>query len=89
LLANPYKPLYAVHLAHAFSGFQLPPEIALQPGVTEFRAGDHELMSAVFVGEAHPSKGDPDDLFTVRELVPGAKAAGPVEDTGCKLNWPA
>ena len=46
-------------------------------------------MSTVFVGEAHPPKGDPDNLFTVQELVPGAKAAGSVEDTGCKLQWPA
>jgi hypothetical protein len=34
-------------------------------------------------------EGDPDNLFTVRELMPGAKAAGPVADSGCKLQWPA
>jgi branched-chain amino acid transport system substrate-binding protein len=45
-------------------------------------------MSSVFVGEAHPPKGDPDNLFTVHEIVPGTKAAG-TEDTGCKLSWPA
>ena len=51
----------------------------LQPGAPEFRAGDHELMSTVFVGEAHPPQGDPDKMFTVRNPIPGEKAAGPVE----------
>jgi branched-chain amino acid transport system substrate-binding protein len=89
LIANQEKTLDAVKLAHALSGFKLPPEIALQPGLPEYRPGDHELMSTIFVGEAHPPKGDPDNLFTVQELVPSAKAAGPMEDTGCKLQWPA
>ena len=89
LIANQEKTLDSVRLAHALSGFKLPPEIALQPGLPEYRVGDHELMSTVFVGEAHPPKGDPDNLFTVHESVPGAKAAGSVEDTGCKLQWPA
>jgi branched-chain amino acid transport system substrate-binding protein len=65
------------------------PEIALQPGAPAFREGDHELMSTVFVGEAHPPKGDPDNMFTVRSPVPGEKAAGPAEATGCKIHWPA
>jgi len=25
----------------------------------------------------------------VKDLVPGAQAAGPVEETGCKMQWPA
>ena len=49
----------------------------------------HELMSTVFVGEAHPPQGDPDNMFSVRTLVPGEKAAGPAEATGCKIQWPA
>jgi branched-chain amino acid transport system substrate-binding protein len=89
LIANQEKTLDPVQLAHALSGFKLPPEIALQPGAPQYRAEDHELMSTVFVGEAHPPKGDPDKLFTVRELVPGEKVAGSPEDTGCKLKWPA
>jgi branched-chain amino acid transport system substrate-binding protein len=89
LIANQEKSLDAVKLARALSGFKLPPEVALQPGAPEFRAGDHELMSTVFVGEAHPPKGDPDNMFTVHELVPGTKAAGSVEETGCKVKWPA
>ncbi len=89
LIANQERTLDPVQLAHALSGFKLPPEIALQPGAAEYRAEDHELMSTVFVGEAHSPKGDPDNLFTVRELVPGARVAGSPEDTGCKLRWPA
>ena len=89
LIANQENTLDPVKLARALSGFKLPPEIALQPEVPEYRAGDHELMSTIFVGEAHSPKGGPDNLFTVEELAPGFKVAGPVEDTGCKLQWPA
>ncbi|MBV8766976.1 MAG: ABC transporter substrate-binding protein [Hyphomicrobiales bacterium] len=88
LVANEAKTLDAVRLAHALSDFKLPPEVALQPGTPSYRAGDHELMSSVFVGEAHAPQGDPDNMFTVQSLVPGEKAAGPVEETGCKVNWP-
>jgi len=88
-IANQEKTLDAVPLARALAGFKLPPEIALQPGQPQYRAGDHQLMSTVFVGEAHPAQGDPDNMFAVRSPVPGEKAAGPVEDTGCKIQWPA
>jgi branched-chain amino acid transport system substrate-binding protein len=88
-IAHQEKTLDAVPLARALSGFKLPPEIALQPGAPAFRAGDHELMSAVFVGEAHPPQGDPDNMFMVRNPMPGEKAAGPAEDTGCRIKWPA
>jgi len=88
LIANQEKTLDPIQLAHALSGFKLPPEIALQPGAPAYRSEDHELMSTVFVGEAHPPKGDPDNLFTVRDLLPGDKVAGSPEDTGCKLKWP-
>jgi len=89
VIANQEKTLDAPKLAKALSGFKLPPEIALQPGATEYRAGDHELMSTVFVGEAHPPQGDPDNMFSVKNPVPGEKAAGTVEATGCKIQWPA
>jgi branched-chain amino acid transport system substrate-binding protein len=89
LIANQEKTLDAPKLAHALSGFKLPPEVALQPGAPEYRAGDHELMSTVFVGEAHPPQGDPDNMFTIRNPVPGEKAAGPAEATGCKIQWPS
>jgi len=88
LIANQEKTLDAPKLAHALSGFKLPPEVALQPNAPSYRAGDHELMSTVFVGEAHPPQGDPDNMFTVKNPVAGEKAAGSVEDTGCKIQWP-
>lgn len=46
-------------------------------------------MPNIFVGEVHPSKSEPDDLFTVSALVPGDEAAGSVADTGCKMVAPA
>jgi branched-chain amino acid transport system substrate-binding protein len=89
LIANQEKTVDAPKLAAALSGFKLPPEVALQPGAPAYRAGDHELMSTVFVGEVHPPKGDPDKVFTLKNPVPGEKAAGSVEDTGCKMQPPA
>jgi branched-chain amino acid transport system substrate-binding protein len=89
IIASQEKTLDAPKLAKALSGFKLPPEIALQPGAPQYRAGDHELMSTVFVGEAHPPQGDPDNMFTIKNPVPGEKAAGTVEETGCKMQWPA
>jgi len=88
LLAAQEKSLDGVKLAKAMGGFKLPPEIAMQPGQPEYRAGDHQLTSSVFAGEAHRAQGDPDNMFSVRAIVPGEKAAGPVEETGCKLTWP-
>ena len=67
---------------------ELPPDVALQPGKVVYRAGDHELMPNIFVGDVHPAK-TTDDFFTVAELVPGAQASGSVADTGCKMTHPA
>jgi branched-chain amino acid transport system substrate-binding protein len=89
LAANQEKSLEAPKLARALEGFKLPPEVALMPNPAVYRAGDHQLMSDVFVGQAHAVKGNPDDLFEVTDVVPGEKAAGPVEVSGCKLTYPA
>ena len=89
LVANQEKSLEAPKLAKALEGFKLPPEVALMPNPAVYRAGDHQLMSDVFVGQAHGAKGNPDDLFEVTDVVPGEKAAGPVELSGCKLTYPA
>jgi branched-chain amino acid transport system substrate-binding protein len=62
--------------------------VALQSGQIAYRPGDHELMANIFVGEAHPPKAGPDDVFTTSVLVPGEKAAGTVADTGCHMNFP-
>jgi branched-chain amino acid transport system substrate-binding protein len=89
LVANQEKTLDAPKLAHALAGYKLPPEVALQPGTADYRAGDHQLMSTVFVGEAHPPQGDPDKMFTVKNPVPGEKASDSVEAGGCVIKWPA
>ena len=89
LVANQEKSLDGLKLAHAMDGFKLPPEVALQPGEPQYRAGDHQLMSSVFAGEAHASQGDPDNMFSVRAVVPGEQAAGSVADTGCHMSWPS
>ena len=60
----------------------------LQPGKVRYRAGDHELMPNIFVGEVHQRKSGADDVFTVNVLVPGEEAAGSVADTGCKMVQP-
>ena len=57
----------------------LPPEVALQTGKIMFREGDHQLMSGIFVGQVHPPQGDPANVFTVANVVPGEEADGPVE----------
>jgi branched-chain amino acid transport system substrate-binding protein len=89
LAAEKAKSLESVKLAHALEGLALPPEIALQPGDVFFRAGDHQLISTIFVGQVHPPRGGEYNVFTVAQQVPGAQAAGPVTETGCRLTYPS
>ena len=90
LAAEKAKSLEAVKMAHALSDMELPPEVSLSPNKVKYRAGDHQLMSDIFVGQVQPpGAGGPDDLFKVASVVPGEQAAGPAEATGCKSNWPA
>jgi branched-chain amino acid transport system substrate-binding protein len=89
LAAAKAKSLEGPKLAAALEDMELPPDVALQPGSVRYRAGDHELMANIFVGEIHPPKGDPNDIFTVAALVPGEQAAGSVADTGCKMQQPS
>ena len=88
IAAEKAKSLEAIKMARALEGEALPPEVALQPGKIAFRAGDHELMANIFVGQVHPPKGDPADIFTVAKMVPGEQAAGTVADTGCHMSFP-
>ena len=90
LVADREKTLDAVKLAHALGDLELPPEVRLQPNKCYYRAGDHQLMTSAFVGEAvSAGKDDPEDLFHVDTVVPGDKTSPPVADTGCALQWPA
>jgi branched-chain amino acid transport system substrate-binding protein len=89
LAAAKAKSLDGPKLAKALEDLELPPDVALQPGKVRYRAGDHELMPNIFVGQAHPPKSGPEDVFTVEALVPGETAAGSVAETGCKMEQPA
>ena len=88
LAAEKAKSLDGPKLAAALEDLELPPDVALQPGSVRYRAGDHELMPNIFVGEMHTPKSGADDVFTVATLVPGEEAAGPVAETGCKMVQP-
>jgi len=87
-LANQERSLDAVVLARALQGYALREDIALDPRRAFFRRDDHQLMSTILVGEAHPPLADPFDVFTVRALVEGEQAAGPGDSSGCRLAFP-
>jgi branched-chain amino acid transport system substrate-binding protein len=88
-IANQEKSLDAVALARALQGYALPPEIALAPDRSFLRAHDHQLMSPILVGEVHPPRGDPFDVFTTDGIVKGEEAAGPVDANECRLAFPS
>ncbi len=89
LAAEKAKSMAGPKLAAALEDMELPPDVALQPGKVSYRKGDHELMPNIFVGQAHPPEGNPDNVFTVEAMVPGEKAAGSVAVTGCKMVEPS
>jgi branched-chain amino acid transport system substrate-binding protein len=89
LAAASAKSLDAVAMAKALQGFELPPEIALSPNKAFYRAGQNQLIATLFVGNAQASGDTPDDLFHVTRVVDGADIAGTVEESGCKMAWPA
>ncbi len=91
LAAEKAKSLDPVKMAKAMQGLVLPPEIALMPNNPYYREGDNQLMPTLFVGHSQPAPkgGDPEDLFDVTQLVKGDEAALPVDQTGCKMTWPA
>src|ERR1022692_3505825 len=90
LVANHEKTLDAVKLAKALGNFELPADVKLQPNKCYYRAGDHQLMTSSFVGEAlSKPAGDPEDLFRVDHVIAGDKTAPPETATGCKVQWPA
>jgi branched-chain amino acid transport system substrate-binding protein len=81
--------LDAVAMAKALQGFALPPEIALMPNAPFYRAGQNQLIGSLYVGVAQASGDEPDDLFRITDVVRGADVAGAVEESGCKMTWPA
>ena len=89
LATNQAKSLEAVKMAKAMQGFKLPPEVALMPDGAFFREAQNQLIPNLFVGHAQSKGSDPEDLFDVTEVVKGLDAAGTLEETGCKMTWPA
>jgi branched-chain amino acid transport system substrate-binding protein len=89
LAAQQAKSLEAVKMAKAMQGFKLPPEVALMPDGAFFREGQNQLIPNLFVGNAQSKGSDPEDLFNVTEVAKGIDAAGTLEETGCKMTWPA
>jgi branched-chain amino acid transport system substrate-binding protein len=88
LAAAKANSLKAVDMAKALQDYHLPPEIALGPNPAFYRAGQNQLLASLFVGEAQAQGSAPDDLFKVTKVVDGAKAAGTLEESGCKMTWP-
>jgi branched-chain amino acid transport system substrate-binding protein len=90
LAAAEAKSLEAVKMAKAMQGFKLPPEVSLMPDGAFYRAAQNQLIPNLYVGNAQ-SKGadDPEDLFNVTQVAKGTDVAGTLEDTGCKMTWPA
>jgi branched-chain amino acid transport system substrate-binding protein len=89
LAANTAKSLDAVKMAKALQGLKLPPEVGLMPDQPYYRAGQNQLIPNLFVGHAQAQGSAPDDLFKVTEVIKGADVAGTLEETGCKMTWPA
>ena len=89
LAAAKANSLKALDMAKALQDFHLPPDIALGPNPAFYRAGQNQLIASLFVGNAQASGSAPDDLFKVASVVNGADVAGPLEESGCKMTWPA
>ena len=89
LAAEKAKSLDGLKMAMALGDLELPPDVSLMPGKIRYRAGDHQLMSNIYIGQMHPPEGHPDALYTIAATVTGEDAAGPVEGTGCKMVFPS
>ena len=89
LAAQQAKSLEPVKMAKAMQGFKLPPEVSLMPDGAFFRAAQNQLIPDLYVGQAQSKGSEPEDLFKVAEIIKGIDAAGTLEETGCKMTWPA
>ena len=88
-IANQEKSLDAVVLARALQGYTLPADIALDPNRAFFRDRDHELMSTILVGEVHPPRGDPFDVFTCARAVKASRRRSPPRRARASSRFPA
>ncbi|HEY4162681.1 MAG TPA: ABC transporter substrate-binding protein [Dongiaceae bacterium] len=87
--ANKAGSTEGIKVAKALEDMELPPEIALMPDKAVFRAGDHQLIGDLFVGNAQGQGKMDDDFFNVTQIIKGTDAAVSVEETGCKMSYPS
>jgi branched-chain amino acid transport system substrate-binding protein len=88
LAANTAKSLDAVKMAKALSGMTLPAEVGLMPYLPYYRKGQNQAINTLYVGHAQAKGSTEEDLFNVTDVIKGADAAGPLEETGCNMTWP-
>src|SRR5579862_1094633 len=89
LAANQAKSLEPIKMAKVMQNMKLPPEVGLMPDQPFYRASQNQLIPNLFVGTAQAKGIDDEDLFKVTSVVKGVDAAGPVEESGCKMTWPS
>jgi branched-chain amino acid transport system substrate-binding protein len=89
LAANGAKSLDAVKMAKALSGMTLPADIGLMPHLPFFRAGQNQSINTLYVGYAPSAGASAEDLFKVTDVVKGSDVTDTVEESGCKMTWPA
>ena len=89
LAARAAKSLDAVKMAKTMQGFKLPPEISLMPDGAFYRAAQNQLMPDLYVGNALAQGDDAEDTFKVVQVIKADSISGPLEQTGCKMTWPA
>jgi hypothetical protein len=46
-------------------------------------------MSTILVGEVHPPRGDPFDVFTTRATVKADQVAEPAKASACRIAFPS
>ena len=90
LAAQQAKSLDGVKMAKALQGMKIPPEIALMPNDPFYRSAQNQLIASLYVGTAQASgAGGPEDLFKIGGVVDGATVSKPLEETECRMTWPA
>ncbi|MDA3920193.1 MAG: ABC transporter substrate-binding protein [Salinisphaera sp.] len=82
------KSLDTMKVVKALEGLELPPEIALQPHKTFYRASDHQLIGSEFPGQVKTGGVYP-DLFEVADIVDASKIARSAEQKGCSISYPS
>ncbi|MGH7121625.1 MAG: ABC transporter substrate-binding protein [Acetobacteraceae bacterium] len=89
LAANEAKSLDPLKMAKALNGYKLPKEIGLEPHDPFYRENQHLLIGTLYFGTAQEKGSTPDDLFHITDIIDDKTIVDSVEETGCKMTWPA